>query len=86
MKQVVEYKFPISYEMNCLYSVFGFDLNILDVEVSEYCEANATGVFQLNNLYKCFNGGLNTEESAVESPKFRKFDREKGNPVLKMIE
>ena len=77
LKQVVEYKFPKSYEMNCLNSVFGFDLDIFDVEDSEYSEANAAGVFQLNNLYKCFNGGLNTEELAVESPKVPKFNREK---------
>ena len=53
--------------MNFLNSVFGFDLDIFDVEDSEDCEANAAGVFQLNNLYKCFNGGLNTRISCWES-------------------
>ena len=33
LKQVIEYKFPISYEVNCLYSVFAFDLETCPVTV-----------------------------------------------------
>ena len=34
---MIEYKFPISYGMNCLYNVFAFDLETCNVEYSEYC-------------------------------------------------
>ena len=32
LQQVIEYKFPISDEMNCLYNVFAFDLETCNVE------------------------------------------------------
>ena len=35
-QQAIECKFPISYEMICLYNVFVFDLETCDVEYSEY--------------------------------------------------
>ena len=38
LNQVIEYKFPISNEMMCLYNVFSFDLETCNVEFSEYCE------------------------------------------------
>ena len=47
LKQVIEYKLPISYEMNCLYIVFAFDLETCNVEYSEYCESYAAGVYHL---------------------------------------
>ena len=85
LNQVIEYKFPISYEMNCLYNVFAFDLETCNVEYSEYCEPYAAGVYHLNNLYWCFNGNLDKGELAIERSKIHVFDRENGNPVLKMI-
>ena len=48
---MIEYKFPISYEINCLYNVFAFDLETCNVEHSEYCESYAAGVYHLNYLY-----------------------------------
>ena len=38
LKQVIDYNFPIPYEMNCLYIVFAFDLETWKAESSEYCE------------------------------------------------
>ena len=72
--------------MNCLYSVVAFDLETCTFEISEYCESYAAGVYHLNNLFKCFNGGLNKEDFANERSKAHVFDRENGNPVLKMID
>ena len=86
LQQVIEYKFPISYEMNCLYNVFAFDLETCNVEYSEYCKSYAAGVYHLNNLYWCFNGNLDKDELAIERSKVQVFDRENGNPVLKMID
>ena len=50
-KQVIEYKFPISYEMNCLHNVFAFDLETCIVKYSEHCEPYSAGVYHLNKLY-----------------------------------
>ena len=83
---MTEYKFPISYEMNCLYNVFAFDLETCNVEYSEYCEPYAAGVYHLKNLYWRFNGNLDKEELAIERSKVHVFDRENCDPVLKMIE
>ena len=58
LKQNVEYKFPLSYEMNWLFIVFAFDPDTYNVETSEYYEANAAGVNHFKNLYGCFNGDL----------------------------
>ena len=37
-------------------------------------------------LYECFNGDLNEKELPIEKHKVHVFDREKGNPVIKMID
>ena len=55
-------------------------------DFSEYCESYAAGVFHLNKIYWCFNGNINKEEVAIERSKVHIFDRENGNPVLKMID
>ena len=34
-KQMIEYNFSISYELNCFYNVFAFDLETCIVECSE---------------------------------------------------
>ena len=85
LQQVIEYKMPKSYEINCLYNVFAFDLEMCNVEYSEYCESYAAGVYHLNILYWCFNGNLDKEELAIERSIVHIFDRENGNPVLKMM-
>ena len=50
LKRVIEYKFPISYDKNCLHNIFAFDLETRNVEYSEYCESYGAGVHHLNNL------------------------------------
>ena len=72
--------------MNCLHNVFAFDLETCNVEYSEYCISYAAGVYHLNNLYWCLNGTLDKEELAIGRSKLHVFDRENGNPVMKMIE
>ena len=86
LQQVIKYKFPISYEMNCLYNVFAFDLETCNVEYSECCESYAAGVYHLNNLNWCFIGNLGKKELANERSKVHVFDRENGNPVMEMID
>ena len=86
LQQAIEYKYPISHEMNCLYKVFAFDLETCNVEYSEYCESYAARVYHFINLYWCFIGNLEKEELALERSKVHVFDRENGNPVLKMID
>ena len=54
LQQVIEYKFPISYEKNCKLAVFAFDLETCNAENQLYCEAYAAGVYHLNNLNECF--------------------------------
>ena len=49
---VIEYRFPISYEMNCSINVFAYDLETCNVDYSEYCEPYGAGVYQPNNLHK----------------------------------
>ena len=83
---MIEYKFPMSYEMNLLYNALAFDLETFIVEYSEYCESYGAGVYHLNNLYWCFIGSLNKEELAIERSKVHVFDSKNGNPVLKMID
>ena len=86
IKYVVEYKFPKSHEMNCLYNVFAFDLGICNFENSEYCEPGATGVYYLDNLYEFFNDSLSKEKLAIERSKVHVFDTENCKPFLKKID
>ena len=73
---MIEYNFSITYEINCLYNVFAFDLETCIVEKSEYCEPYGAGVYYLNNLHWCFNGDLDKEDFAIERSKVHVFDRE----------
>ena len=50
LKQVTEFKFPLSYEINCLYNVFAFDLETCNIDYSENCELYVAGIYQFNNL------------------------------------
>ena len=72
--------------MNCLYNVFAFDRETCNIEYSEKCESYAAGVYHFNNLYWCFNGTLDKEGLASERSKVHVFDRENGNPLLKLID
>ena len=58
IKQVIEYKFPISNEKNCMFAVVALDLETCNVEKQLYCEAYAAGVYHLNRLCDCFKGDL----------------------------
>ena len=81
LQEVIEYKFPISYEMNCLYNVFALDLDTCDVGYSVNCEPFGAGVYQPNNIYWCFIRNLDKEKLAIERSKFHVFTRENGNRV-----
>ena len=43
-KQVDRYKFSISYEKNCMYAVFAFDLGTCYVENQLHCQPYAAGL------------------------------------------
>ena len=62
LKQVVEYKFPISNERDCLFAVFSFDLETVNVSDQEFCETYAAGCYHLGRLKEGYNGGLTEEE------------------------
>ena len=83
---MVESKFRKSHEMNCLYNVFPFDLDICNFENSEYCEPGAAGVYHPDNLYECFNDDISKEELATERSKVHVFDTENCNPVVIKID
>ena len=85
LKQVVEYKFPSSDEKDCLYNVFAFDLETVNVPYQEYCEAYAAGCYHLNRLGECYNGDLWEKELEIERQHVHKIDRVNDNPVLDMI-
>ena len=53
---MVEYKFPISNDINDLLSIFAFDLETFLVEYSEYCESYAGRACHPKNLNERFNG------------------------------
>ena len=86
LKQVIEYIFPTSYEKNCMFVVFAFDLETCNVENQKYCEAYAARVYHLNRLYECINGDLKEKELQIERKNVHVFDRENNNPVLDMID
>ena len=44
LKQVVEFKFPISNEKDCLLAVFSFDLETVNLPYQEFCETHAQQV------------------------------------------
>ena len=85
IKDAIEYKFLISKDKNCLYSVFAFDHETCNAEYSEYCKAFASGVYHLSIIYGCFNADL-IKELAIEMSKVLLLDRENRNPVLEMID
>ena len=66
LKQVVEYKFPISNENDCLFAVLSFDLDTVKVPYQEFCEAYAAGCYHLDRLKECYNGDLTQEELEIE--------------------
>ena len=50
LKQVQEYKFPISNKKDCLFAVFSFDLEFVNMPYQEFCETYAAGCYQLDRL------------------------------------
>ena len=50
LKQVVEYKLPISNEKDCLFAVFSFDLETVNVQYQKFCEAYTAGCYHLKSL------------------------------------
>ena len=84
-KQVVEYKFPISNEKGCLFAVFSFDLETVNVSYQEFCETYAAGCYHLDRLKECYNGDLTEEGFEIERQHVHIFDRANNNPVLDMI-
>ena len=85
LKQVIEYKLPISYEINCMFAVFAFYLETCNVKNQLFCGAYTAGVYHLNSLFEGFNGDLLEEKLEIERRNVHEFDRENKNPVLEMI-
>ena len=85
LKQVQEYKFPISNEKDCLYAVFAFDLETANVDYKQYCVPYASGCYHLNRLKECYNGNLSEDELKIERVNVHIFDYKNKNPVMDMI-
>ena len=85
LKQVVDYKFLSSNEKDCLFAVFSFDLETVNVPYQEFCEAYAAGCYHLDRLKECYNGDLDEKELEIERQHVHIFDRVNKNPVLYMI-
>ena len=85
MKKVVEYKFPISNEKDCLFAVFSFDLETVNVPYQEFCKTYAAGCYNLDRLKECYNGDLIEEEFEIEGQHVHIFDRPNNTTVLDMI-
>ena len=85
LKQVVEYKFPIFNEKDCLFAVFSFDLETVNMPYQAFCETYAAGCYHLDRLKECYNGDLTEEELESERQHVHIFDRANNNPVLDMI-
>ena len=66
LKQVVEYKFPTFREKDCLFAVFYFDLQTVNVSYQEFCEADAAGCYHLSRLKECYNGDSTEDELEVD--------------------
>ena len=85
LKQVQEYKFPISKEKDCLYAVFAFDLETANVDYKQNCVPYAAGCYHLNRLKGCYNGNLSENELKIERENVHIFDYKNKNPVMDMI-
>ena len=85
LKQVQEYKFPISNEKDCLYAVFAFDLETANVDYKQYCVPYGAGGYHLNRLKECYNGNLSEDELKMERENVHIFDYKNKNPVMDMI-
>ena len=85
LKQVQEYKFPKTNDVDCLSAVFAFDLETVNVDYKLYCECYAAGCYHLNRIKECYNGNLSDDELEIERKHVHIFDYENKNPVLDMI-
>ena len=85
LKQVFENKFPTSNEKDCLFAVFSFDLETVNVPYQEVCEAYAADCYHLDRLKECYNGDLTGKELEIERQQVHIFNRASNNPVLDTI-
>ena len=85
LKKVIEYGFPISYEIKGIYVVFALDLETYNVEKQLVCEPYAAGVYHPNRFYKCYIGELTEEELEIERENVHLYDSENNNPVMDMV-
>ena len=85
LRQVEEYKFPLSNDKNCVFAVFAFDLETCNVENQFFCEAYVAEVYHLNGLYEFFNGDLTEKDLEIERQHVHVVDQENGNLVLDII-
>ena len=85
LKQVQEYKFPKTNDVDCLSAAFAFDLETVNVDYKLYCECYGAGCYHLNRLKECYNGNLSDAELEIERKHIHIFDYENKNPVLDMI-
>ena len=85
LKQVQEYKLPISNEKDCLYAVFAFDLETANVDYKQYCVPYGAGCYHLNRLKECYNGNLSEDELKIERENVHIFDYKNKNPAMDMI-
>ena len=85
LKQVVEYKFPTSIEKDCLFAVFSFDRETVNVPYQEFCEAYAAGCYHLDRSKECYNVDSTEKDLEIERHYVHIFDHANNNPVLDMI-
>ena len=63
-----------------------FDLEIVNVQYQEFCEAYAAGCYHLDHLKEYYNGDLTEKKQDVEKQYVHLFGRANNNPLLDMIE
>ena len=84
LKQVQEYKFPKTNDVDCMSAVFAFDLETVNVDYKLYFECYAAVCYHLNRLKECY-GNLSEDDLEIERKHVHIFDYENKNPVLDMI-
>ena len=72
---MIEYIFPISFEMNCLYSVLALISKLVALKIQNTA-IHLQLVYIISIIYECFNVVLNRKELTIERSKVHVFDRE----------
>ena len=85
LSQVKVYKFPKQSDMNCMDSVFSFDIETTNVDYKLYCEPYAVGCYHLNRLKYRYKRDLLPCEIEQELSHVHVFGYENKNPVFDMI-